>query len=385
MSSVVHYLHTFSQLSETFVYDLIVRLQARSLESHEVLCHCRTNEASRPCRGVTTLAASRNLLSRALRRTFGSRWGMPRARDVGRFLDTHQPQVVHAHFGSSGVRLVRFLEEHKRQVPVLIHCHGTDVISLPHTDAEYRATFVQAADRPHTAFAANTQFLREKIVDLGVAESNIHVIPYGLNEQFSKLPRRPSQSQSQGPLRVIAVGRVTRWKGHHVLLDAVQEVVTRRPGCVSLTIVGDGEEQGRLVRQVEERCLSECVVFKGAVAHSELPSIMAEHDVLVQPSIIHPGTRQCESFGMTALEAIAVGLPVIVTQSGGLPELVGRECEWARIVPQNDPSALAAALTTMLDDYPEGTNEAYASERLDAYTAKRQLSAVIAAYESLVG
>ena len=112
---------------------------------------------------------------------------------------------------------------------------------------------------------------------------------------------------------------------------------------------------------------------------------MAEHDVLVQPSIIHPGTRQCESFGMTALEAIAVGLPVIVTQSGGLPELVGRECEWARIVPQNDPSALAAALTTMLDDYPEGTNEAYASERLDAYTAKRQLSAVIAAYESLVG
>ena len=101
----------------------------------------------------------------------------------------------------------------------------------------------------------------------------------------------------------------------------------------------------------------------------------------VQPSLIAPKTFQEEGLPIAVLEAMAVGLPLIVTRTGGMPEIVGEDNTFARIVPDQNADAIFRALKEM---FVAGKcfqdTAAYSSVRLAAFSAAKQLHDLKSAY-----
>jgi len=141
-------------------------------------------------------------------------------------------------------------------------------------------------------------------------------------------------------LRVGYVGRLEAHKGVSVLVDAVAAVPE-----VSLEIVGDGPERDALASQITRLGLGGRVRISGFTSPEELPAVYRRFDVLAIPSLETPGW--IEQFGRVAVEAMASGVPVVASDSGSLPEVVG---DAGLLVPPGDAVALAEALRGLAAD-----------------------------------
>ena len=149
---------------------------------------------------------------------------------------------------------------------------------------------------------------------------------------------------------VIYVGRFTDAKRVPLLVRAfaIARHRSRRP--LSLVVWGGhpGEVEGEHPVTVAREVGEQGIFFAGWRGHEDLPAGLAASDVLVMPSVN-------DSFAQTALEAMATGLPVLATLSGGFPSMINldpaRPTGW--LVPPDDPEALADALVTVVDDPDE--------------------------------
>lgn len=143
---------------------------------------------------------------------------------------------------------------------------------------------------------------------------------------------------------LVIVGRLTPWKGHRTLLEALAILSTQRPQ-VRLLVVGEvafweasyGEELERLA---EDLGVADRVSWLGF--REDVPAILRLCDLFVLPS-------EDEPFGRVLIEAMAVGKPVVATRSGGAPEVVV-DGETGALVPPGDEKSLAAALGDLLSD-----------------------------------
>jgi len=147
-----------------------------------------------------------------------------------------------------------------------------------------------------------------------------------------------------GPL-VGIVGRLERWKGQHVFLQAMAEVAQRLPKAKGV-VVGDPVPydlpyHDHLLTLRDQLGLSEQVSFHGFV--KDLPRLMAALDVLVLAS------TSPEPFGRVLIEAMASARPVVATDAGAAPEIVQDGVE-GFLVPAGDAPALSAALVRLLSD-----------------------------------
>jgi glycosyltransferase involved in cell wall biosynthesis len=142
---------------------------------------------------------------------------------------------------------------------------------------------------------------------------------------------------------VVVPGRLVHEKGHADFLLALQALLAQGRS-LRVTFAGGGPLQGALTEDIARLGLSGAVTITGPLEHAAMLSAMAAADLVVAPS-------RFEGFGLTALEAMALGRPVLATTAGGLPEVIehGRS-GW--LVPPNDPAALALALAALLDDAP---------------------------------
>lgn len=193
-------------------------------------------------------------------------------------------------------------------------------------------------------------------------------------ERFS--PSVPQPAGEAGPMRVGYVGRLEPHKGVAVLLHAIARVPD-----VDLVIVGEGPQRAALGRAVGDLGLAHRVRIEGFVSQDELPDTYRRFDVLVVPSVETPSW--IEQFGRVALEAMASGVAVVVSDSGALPEVLGGA---GLLVPPDDQVALAEALTRLRDDPVERARLAEAGRRRAhdfswPAVAERQL----ALYEEMAG
>lgn len=125
---------------------------------------------------------------------------------------------------------------------------------------------------------------------------------------------------------VVSVGRLIGWKGHRIVIEALKGL----PDSVTYRLVGEGSERASLEARARQLGVAERVRFDGRVGHDRLPALLAECDLLAQPSIGE------EAFGISVVEAMACGLPVIVSDQGGLVEVVDDDEECGlRIRPGN--------------------------------------------------
>lgn len=146
---------------------------------------------------------------------------------------------------------------------------------------------------------------------------------------------------------VVSVSRLVRRKGQDMLLRAWPDVLAAVPDA-ALLIVGDGPTRRRLAARAE-REFAGSVVVTGMVPPDRLPSYYAAADLFVLPCRDDRRGLQTEGLGLSALEAAATGVPVVVGQSGGSPASV-LPGETGLVVDATRPEPVAAAVVTLLRD-----------------------------------
>ena len=160
-------------------------------------------------------------------------------------------------------------------------------------------------------------------------------------DQFKPLARGAQLRQRlrlPGDVRVLAsVGRLVGWKGLRVILD----VLVQLPQDVHYLVVGEGPDEARLREQAAQLGLGGRVHFCGRIPHDELPQVLAQADLLLQPSLGE------ESFGITLVEAMACALPVLASRQGGMTEIVVPGVT-GELLPPGEVEAWRAAIAAML-------------------------------------
>ncbi len=163
------------------------------------------------------------------------------------------------------------------------------------------------------------------------------VIPLGIDPAvFFPDPDRTAPSAG-APLVVGYAGQLAPHKGVDVLLDAV----AARP-TLSLRLAGAGPEQSRLRARADGLGVGDRVTFVGSLDAAKLAQFYRGIDVLAVPSLTTTGW--VEQFGRVAVEAMACGIPVVASDSGALPDVVG---DAGVLVPPGDAASLGAALEAL--------------------------------------
>jgi glycosyltransferase involved in cell wall biosynthesis len=146
---------------------------------------------------------------------------------------------------------------------------------------------------------------------------------------------------------LLCVAAVARHKGHDVLLAALGDVAHQRWHCRCVgSLDRDPQFVIGLCRQVQAAGLDGRVEFNGPRTGADLEAAFSSADVLVHPARV-------EGYGMVVTEALARGLPVITTRTGGLPDALGATTDGLRpglLVPVGDAPALARAISIWLTD-----------------------------------
>jgi glycogen(starch) synthase len=176
--------------------------------------------------------------------------------------------------------------------------------------------------------------------------------------------------------RVVAmVGRlVSAQKGQDLLLRAMPEIRLHYPEAV-LLIVGEGPDRAALEALSRKLDLAAAVRFLGH--RDDIPALLAASEVVAVPSVVE------EAFGLTALEGMAAGRPVVAFASGGLPELVCHG-ETGILVPKGDVAGLASAIRRLLADAPLRHRLGAAGRRVAAaFTTEARVEALSDIYEQI--
>ncbi|MFC7076805.1 glycosyltransferase [Haloarcula halophila] len=218
-----------------------------------------------------------------------------------KLIKKNEYDVVHAWFGVPSGVLARVID-----IPFLVALRGSDV---PGYNERFTAQYtllrpiIRHVWQEAEAVVANSEGLRELARE--TATPGIEVIPNGvaISEFTPEYPR-------SGRLSVLCVARLVERKGIKYLIDAIS--------CVSeteLTVVGEGERESELKNCVERLGITDRVNFTGYVPHDEIHEYYERADVFVLPSFN-------EGMSNTVLEAMAAGLPIVTTNTGGTAELL---------------------------------------------------------------
>ncbi|MCJ7737711.1 MAG: glycosyltransferase family 4 protein, partial [Anaerolineae bacterium] len=160
-------------------------------------------------------------------------------------------------------------------------------------------------------------------------------------------PRQLDQEcTDQATKTILYVGRLHQQKGVFDLLRAFDKVSEQRADA-RLVLIGDGPDRESIVSQINNHSWRRSVLLLGTVKNRDLPAHFQAAAVFVAPSVATK--RWEEQVGMTNIQAMACGVPVVSTHSGAIPEYVP-DGEAGILVPERDPEALAAAILRILED-----------------------------------
>jgi len=265
--------------------------------------------------------------------------------------------VIHAHWWLPG-GLVGVPASWASGAPLVITCHGSDVELMRRPALGRLARRVLGRAR---VVAAVSSPLARTVQELTGMETRVLRMPLVIPADTPR-PDRPAASS---PLRLVAVGRLSPEKGFDVAIDALSRLAAQGVEA-SLRIIGDGPDRQALERQA--RGLA--VVFDPPMPRPQLAGVMASSHALLVPS-------RHEGLGLVALEALALGVPVIASSVGGLVEVV-HPPEDGVLVSAGDPDALAAAIRRL--PLPTPTAKAVEAHRPAVVAAEH-----LAAYQDAMG
>lgn len=339
--------------SPALIVHIIYRLSIGGLENGLVnLINTMPGDRFRHC--IVCLKDATDFASRirgddvavyVLNRKDGRDWSLPFR--VFRLLRKLQPDIVHTrNLAAIECQLPAFLAGVKWRV----HSeHGWDVYDPFGNNRKYRLLRRLYAPIIHRFIPLSKEledYLRKKV---HVAERKIIRICNGVDSRvFNGNPDKrhaiaDSPFQQPGQILIGTIGRMHGVKDQITLVKAFLELIRSRPEwekIIRLVLVGDGPLRAEALNLLDAENAAHLAWLPGA--RNDIADILRGLDVFVLPSI-------AEGISNTILEAMASGLPVVATDVGGNPDLVS-DGKTGRIVPKQDPEALAKAIAYYIEN-----------------------------------
>lgn len=277
------------------------------------------------------------------------------------------PSLVHSHLFYALVAVSSLRRRGGNIAPSIVSHHHGDL--LRQSGRPVLAALDRRAGRRFDRVVAVSASSRRFLVQTcGYAPARVEYIRNG----WSGAPLE-RQRAARAPT-VICVANMRAPKRHDVLLAAFHQVVARLPGA-QLVLVGDGDLRPQVEADICRRGLQESVLLTGSV--KDVWPLLSDADVFAVAS-------DYETFGISLVEAMAAGLPIVATAVGGLAELV-QEGVTGNLVAAGDASAMADRLCTLLRSpdaaVAAGSAGAVAAQ---AYTAERMVDTYFALYDRLL-
>ena len=279
---------------------------------------------------------------------------------------------IHAHWAAT-VTTIAMVAGEVSAIPWSFTAHRFDVVenNLLPLKAR-RAAFVRYISQSGLGMAGR----------LGASGGNARVLHMGVD--VPELPTGTAAAESsQQPGRgvILCPANLLPVKGHKYLIEALA-ALWQRGIELSLWIAGQGELRGPLQRQVELLGLTDAVRFLGQVSHAELLRFYEERKIsfVVLPSV-DLGDGEHEGIPVALIEAMSYGVPVVSTETGGIPELLQGGA--GLLVPPADPLALADALERLRADADLRGRVAEAGRKrvLDEYSISQVVSELIGRFQ----
>ncbi len=259
--------------------------------------------------------------------------------------------LIHAHDWMVG-RVALELKS-RLSIPLVTTIHATEIGRGGGAHSSYQKTIHGIEEllihHSERIICCSKYMLRHvhNIFDLSPEKTDL--VPNAVDAvQFDRVPTppetavKPQLGENAPRWKVILyVGRIVREKGLYTLVDAFDRLRQKRFNA-NLVIVGEGPLKGDLVTEIHSRGLDRYVHFTGSIDEAKLVDLYKSSDAFVLPSLYEP-------FGIAALEAMASGVPVVVTDTGGLSEIVENGVTGLK-VPADDPDSLAIALHRVLNE-----------------------------------
>lgn len=247
---------------------------------------------------------------------------------------------LHAHFAHDPA-LIAVLVHLMTGIPFSFTAHARDLYQVPQRVLKDR---IQRARAVITCCRANLEYL---IRIAPSQQSKFSLIYHGINlEHFQPLPAQRAPD-SAGPAIIVSVGRLVEKKGFQDLIQALGQV-KRRGVPFQCDIYGDGPLCQELQRSIAEHGLAAEVRLRGERTQQELiPIYQGAALFALTPVQMEDGDR--DGIPNVLLEAMAVGLPVITTAIGGIPELV-EDHQNGFMYPPHDVSGIAAGILELLQN-----------------------------------
>jgi glycosyltransferase involved in cell wall biosynthesis len=270
-----------------------------------------------------------------------------KARNAIRARDTSRYDLACSHFALYTLPMLDAL----RSVPLVVHFHGPwaaeGVVQGDRQIIQRAKLWVerQVYSQAVHFIVLSTAFARLLAETYGVAEHRISIVPGGVEcarfeTDLSKADARHQLGFPQDRPVVFVVRRLAPRMGLHDLITAVARVRTRIPD-VMLLLAGKGPMRERLEQQIQALGIGDNVRLLGFLPDEDLPLAYRAADLSVVP------TAALEGFGLVAAEALAAGVPPLVTPVGGLPEVV-RALSADLVLPSTGAAALADGIISAL-------------------------------------
>ncbi|MFF1695532.1 glycosyltransferase family 4 protein [Streptomyces sp. NPDC058257] len=270
--------------------------------------------------------------------------------------------------------------------PLVVTMNETTPDTDPFGASRSRLVFGQL---PYDAMVVGSRAYREQAIGYGAAPGRVHLARYGIeaglyggaDEREIQHARSWLGVVPDDPL-VLLVGRYKERKGQRELVRAMAGIVARHPRARAALVGSLNSASAMYQRQLEDDIdalgLREHVLLRGSDrAFGAMRALYGAADVVVQPS-------HAEGLGLSAIEAVAAGRPLVAASVSGLSEVL-ECCPGTVPVPPRDPAALAAAVCALLDDPERAAADARRAEEAARreFTAESMVDGYLKVYERL--
>lgn len=263
------------------------------------------------------------------------------------------PDVLHAHFYEMGYVSIGISKEHN--IPLVITEHSS-ALNEDHTNKNILQYAIEAYANADICVAVSKVLAKNIYKKTGAECSIIH------NMVDATLFSNVTLTEHEG-FRFLTVGNLVDVKQHDLLIDAFS-LVHKKYENTRLDIIGGGPLYHRLMKQISNNNVSDCVKLHGMKSRNQIAEMLGSSDCFVLSS-------RSETFGVACIEAMAVGLPIVSTLCGGPEEFVNRDT--GVLAPNDDPYRLAEAMIEVIDN-----RDKYSAKRIKEYVQESFAPDVIA-------
>lgn len=274
-----------------------------------------------------------------------------------------EPDIVHAHFYS--IAVIATIIKKKHHLPLVVTEHSSKLNKPAEQISELDKRLAVQAYQNCDQLICVSETLRGNI--LKNFQQDSIVIPNMVDNSVFHCPETTPETS---PFVFVAVGNLIPIKAFDILIKAFVHVKEN----AKLYIIGDGPEKGRLEGQIHELQLEGQVELLGQLERTEINKIFQKSHVFVLPS-------QSETFGVSYIEAMYAGLPVIATRCGG-PESFVNENNGI-LVPVNDVDGLVKAMRDMRSDYAHYNPQQISSCCIEQFSPETIADRIIELYSTV--